>query len=120
MRRRKEGQGCFLALLLACTALVVLLFFFYFKGKDLTWNYLQKGVVERSVLPLLPPDYSEKERNEVQTILNGFFDDIRNERIETARAKVIIDEFSRMTEDHRLERGEVDRLMRDIRVVQGR
>jgi hypothetical protein len=109
-----EGRGCFLALLIACTFLVGALFFFYFKGKDLTWQYLQKGVVERSVLPLLPPDFSDRERREVQAAFNTFFEGIRSERIPQQQARVVIDTLSRATADRRLDRTEVALLLKEI------
>jgi cytochrome P450 len=99
---------------------VILLFFFYFKGKDLTWRFLQKGVVERSVMPLLPPDYSAQERKEIQRIFDDFFDDLRKERIDQARGKTVIDDLSRMTEDRRLDRQELERLLKEIREAKGR
>ncbi|MBI5198000.1 MAG: hypothetical protein HZA19_05255 [Nitrospirae bacterium] len=94
--------------------MVILLFFFYFRGKDLTWQYLQKGVVERSVMPLLPPEYTEAEKKSVQKTLDDFFDDIRNQRIDPAKAKSAIDVLTQATADSRLDRNEVDQILKSV------
>lgn len=118
--RKRKGQGCFFLLLLVSTALVVLLFVFYYKGEDLAWRYLEKGLIERAVIPALPEDLPPEEQETLRQALQAWVQAVRRREVSQEAAQRVIQKISQGVEDGQLTREEVDALLQVLRASRGR
>ncbi len=79
---RKEGQRFFLTLLVVSTGLILLMFAFFFKGKEIAIFTFQKFVINKAFVALLPREYTLEEAERIRKRVYTFYDDARTGAVE--------------------------------------
>ena len=110
----KKGRGCFLTLLITSFFMMLILFVFYFKGREMTLSFLQWGV-ERSFLEMLPSDYPPEKRQEVEKGLEELFRAVKKQRIPDSDFQVVIYEMQAAMADEKVTVEEVEETAGHIR-----
>lgn len=115
----KKGRGCFLTLLIASFFMMLILFVFYFKGREMTLSFLQWGV-KRSFLKMLPSDYPPEKRQEVEKGFEELFRAVKKQQIPDSDFQVVIYGLQAAMADEKVTGEEVEKIAGDIRETLGK
>ncbi len=93
---RKEGRGCFLALIVL-SAIPVVFFLITFTGGDtLTYIYMRNWVTDHALMNRMPITWSPEKKIEARKILDLFYDAGRARKVPPPEVIALSSEFREM------------------------
>lgn len=118
-RRKRQGRGFFLSLLVLSGIVILFLLLFSFKGREIHIFTFQKFVINKAFVALLPQEYTLEEAERVRETVYHFYENAGRDRVGDAALFQVSNRIRTMMGDEKITHDEVASLLALIEKSKG-